>query len=1162
MRKARITIQMRIALACLAIHFAVVAVSMLWLPPAAAQPAQSADDGTVGKSADVSLVADKLDVSGDELYAIYRKGLITRHITSNGRFLPEIALESVDDFNEETDYDGNFIHVHRKVECSEPADPSCTIEVDGAKYKRVLVRSVPVDNVRYSEELLVASADPIANTPPHESGAIMWVPVVAPVKDPGRSNDGYFVVSSKDDNPLYYGGFALATFSLEAIHGVSQYSICYARKLARYFLASEMTDRNGYMLRLPAFFSSNRNRQGEPIIQGASAEELLGVFLGIMYYLRAEAHPHQAACPDPPLIVQMRNLRDRILGRVLDPIWFDCAYPLLGGFHEHPFMASRFDPSYQVGHFRFAFLASAGVDLTCPFYVGDVEVAEKNCQYCANAPFLRMADASVGDSATFAEYFTDLPFDFYLMFLTSTILILDSEIPTSSKELYADRFMEEYLRAALTSGPDVATLRYNAFLGVVAKLVYKYLSGNPQRDTEHRGSIWGDDEDKWRALNAWVEQLIWNAKSLHNKDWSFTNSGNNFQWQHNLPLVTPVDNPPMAWKNHNPHSRMGSFFAFKFGYYPDRSGSRFSKRKSWLGQFPGWKYGAEYSDFESYGAKAYTRDSYLDDVIVGRHGHHDNQVEAAGLGLLFSRMLLTHITHQNPPNSQRYPKPDLSGYDRFFRVLPWPGAEPMDPQSLNYVHRAGSVKLGGDRDQALSIVSIGEDIGVSDTFVLAYATEDDHLVLQPGFVADSSASLSEGVYLEPARREGELEFDAIELLSTTDGVGNQYLVAAERAEEGLEHWLRLSLWRVTEYRESVGVPIPRVATWQSPTSYWDAVEDIDVEILDRKWIAVLVRNRHEKHVIRFFRIDFGTPSITKVSNVLVSEHPYHRRTGHRIGLATAYRDVLIYSEESSDGWRLATGRWTGSELVTLSETTSHSNETLLGITTVKKLDFTQPDHASGYYLVAVTRKWSSGYLQIHSWSVTPSGNFAFEQVFDTSTADQFLVGREAHWERASITPVYWKNRPGFLIAGKGVARDVWHEDDYRYKSAKGIKLVYGYIMCDGRLTIESSSVIGNPRKEIVSDREIPGGLTIRYREPGRMVDVAPVMTDAGRMGAVSVHSDVDKRLRVVYWRFHDKFRQQRWQKSTSCPPPIFVPGVQYLLDSLPAKAPPMDHTMQ
>jgi len=49
---------------------------------------------------------DPLNVQGDELYSIYRKGLITRHITSNGRLLYTIALESIDDFTPES-YDGN-----------------------------------------------------------------------------------------------------------------------------------------------------------------------------------------------------------------------------------------------------------------------------------------------------------------------------------------------------------------------------------------------------------------------------------------------------------------------------------------------------------------------------------------------------------------------------------------------------------------------------------------------------------------------------------------------------------------------------------------------------------------------------------------------------------------------------------------------------------------------------------------------------------------------------------------------------------------------------------------------------------------------------------------------------------------------------------------------
>ena len=1076
----------------------------------------------VKKSA--ALVPDPLDVSGDELYAIYRKGVITRHITKNGRFLYEVGLESLDDFDVTKDFDDDFVTVYRKEACK-ILESGCErhYQNDGAikLYRKVPVHHIPKDNVRYSEELVSGDSGWESQKAPYNSAPIMWVPVIAPVKDPGYSNDGYYVVSSKGDNPLYYGGLALATLSLESIHNVGSNSICYARRLAEYILSSELTNRNGYLIRLPAFFSSNRNRKGEPVIQGASAEELLGFFIGSMYYLRAEEKNECTTCDRPSMADEITALRHRVLSSLPSVTWWQCTFPS-GGDYKHPLMISRINSSYQVGHFKFPYFASANIYLTGP--------PESSCQ--PMEAFLSLADASVGHSQKFGEWFKDMPFDFHMMFLTSTVLVLDSDIPKAAKQSYAKSFMKEYVRAAVTSGNDKESLKYNAYLGVVALLLNKYLPGNKSNDSDFHGAIWKEiwskDEERWNDLMTAVRLYIENPKSIMNKEWPFNTTSNLYQWQHNLPLMTP-ETEEKEWKEHNPHQRIGNFFAFKFNNNPeDWRKSKYIYKRShgdWIGQFPGWTYGLAYADFENGYAKTYKRSSFLTEVLARQHDHHDNQVEGAGLGLLFIRMLLTQI------NPELYPPPVLpEKHDKALKVLPWPGVEPMHPEALDYIHQKRVTEIGGDRDQSLRIVALGRDTVPGANFVIAYPTNEESLRLAPGFVTDGIGGIDAGIYLNTHPAVGS-KFDKVEVVRTSHD-GTEYLVTGERAEDGKNHWLRVSLWRISGYSEGDVGTITRLTKWESSEKHLDAVEDLDMVLVGEGNVALILRNRDEKHVLRLFHIDFSTPVIRHVLKKTVSENPYD----HYIAVASAYTNVLLYNKQSPDGYRIATEILRDGTFHAADQTALFKDETLFDITTIKRLDYTKPDHASGYYIVAVGKHRYDGYLFVRSWFVSQTGTLLNEKQFNTAKAEEYLLGREFAWQRASVKPVYWKGRSGFVIAGKGVARMAYKNVtvcDYLPSgqidinscqtsekwigSSPGVKVIYGYIMRDWRPTIESSSVIGSGDSN-----------------DGEMVDVTNWISDGDdEPGVVTVHKSSDDRLYAVYWRFRDKFERVRWQTTAA-----------------------------
>ena len=82
---------------------------------------------------------DPINVEGDNLYAIYRKGIIKRHISKNGLFLNVIALERINPGEINRIFDGDFLSIRHSAPGAERG-PNVEIKI-------------PLSCVRYSEEI-------------------------------------------------------------------------------------------------------------------------------------------------------------------------------------------------------------------------------------------------------------------------------------------------------------------------------------------------------------------------------------------------------------------------------------------------------------------------------------------------------------------------------------------------------------------------------------------------------------------------------------------------------------------------------------------------------------------------------------------------------------------------------------------------------------------------------------------------------------------------------------------------------------------------------------------------------------------------------------------------------------------------------------------------
>ena len=669
---------------------------------------------------------DPLNCETDVLYAIYRKGLITRHIAANGRYLETAALERIDDSGQVAGSAETFVTVNHSVPF-------------GGLSRNVRIR-VPKTNTRYSEE--IDTSAPLDGQE-YTVKPMLWAPLIAPIKYPGQPEyekgrvyrgrspslpqtpgrkeyalqKCYYVACSSGDNPGCYGGMALAAFALEALHQVSPHSLGYARALIQGFLTMEMNGRNGYMIRSCTWHAGYFGGLLDvKLVRGASPEELLGIMLGIMYYLKAEVRSH-------PLYAAAEGLRDRILNRV--------SQGRMWSAYSHPFM----DQSYWMKHFELPLYASKGEER------GSSDLYYFICTYF----FLDDKDWS-----------QDL-----MMILHSIVLVLEGDLPDHKKTEWAEEFLRviktahHHLRHGDTGEKEA---HHNAYLGVVSLLVNSFL--NPQRDCATVGQrfrdIWtnptdledaaaagrraplaaelsrnllpfvpsvaadpvpGLDLSLWADMVSCTEERIFRCASQDNEravvDEAFL-KGKKDQWQHNLPLLTvieeitnsseswrvvdgAIDDFGELWKQHNPHRRLGTFFTWKGAHWFRKERRRYDDYTLGRWSEPGLP-ALDECGYNEAQQKRYRGPSYLEKEVLRYREHEDTQVEAGAMDLLFLRMLLTHV------DSRRYPPPQLPDRGIAYPISPFRGVEPLDPKFVHYEFRYRSDvhgrRIGGDHERS------------------------------------------------------------------------------------------------------------------------------------------------------------------------------------------------------------------------------------------------------------------------------------------------------------------------------------------------------------------------------------------------------------------------------------------------------------------------------
>lgn len=169
----------------------------------------------------------------DTLYEIYRYGVITRHICCNGRL------------NETT-------WMRRMGDLSEKADilPPSSVRQRNESYKEKW----------YDDDKVI-----------DKNGEFLWQPIAHPSQNPGELNMASF---GTGDNSLMRTGLALALFSLEARHGISEYSADYARLTFKFLCDCEWNN-SGFFLRKEAHGARKKY---------ASTDEMLGLCVGVYFY--------------------------------------------------------------------------------------------------------------------------------------------------------------------------------------------------------------------------------------------------------------------------------------------------------------------------------------------------------------------------------------------------------------------------------------------------------------------------------------------------------------------------------------------------------------------------------------------------------------------------------------------------------------------------------------------------------------------------------------------------------------------------------------------------------------------------------------------------------------------------------------------------------------
>lgn len=1022
--------------------------------------------------------------SADEQYQTYRRELIKRHIAANGRFLQTTALQEI------------------PASLSDPCGIAIAgCQADASSCKDIDVKcqatsqsspSVPLGNARYSEESSDTSNPD--GTAPH-----LWLPLLAPLKYPGRTNDTRWVLTGDGDNPNYYGGMALAMFSLEALHGVSNCSLKYARKLVEFMLRSEIPASSGYLARRGRFFFTT------PIVRGGSAEELLGPMLGLMYYLRAESND--------ALKKKASDLRDRILGAVAAS---DADLTNLLKYN-HPY----FRDVFPVAHFAFPLAAGTGSRLgaddceriiydglsagglgtpggflnpaTYAFKFAAHEVAQKLCPMGIFDAILRnyrfgnnpdcsrlIASATsvvslvtTGSVKTFADKICPIIgrsgfYDDLSMFPTALLLITQSpNLSDRDKRAFVGPAFD-WLSAVRIVDPSVTD---NSYLAVLANALVRVPGltkdapgqknyGNPSRSAEYAS-----------GLNRLLAPLG--------------------MWQHNLPLLKWPALPGYSTTDYNPENRIGADWAWNQRAPHDYVGS-FAKDLEGANpgilcprKLPGWPatnaqsgciddyqsvpYDRDFNatDYIGSQAKVYTGERYLEDEL----SKSDLQVEASGLDFLFPRMLLSEVNPDVVP-------PDL-GQDKDicdYSVLPEDGPDFLPGVSsleATVDHLVGEWAAPTQRDwtspekntKTVQVTALPPNASSPPYVVTARATSDSTLRLDAwvppspsdvwgiwsAFPSQDNMPQNEWSHVGNPAMTGN-GFNKVVLVP----LGTNSFAAVERAEDhswwNSDHWLRVSYWQVNDGGAS------QLAKWDGHHNS-SAAQDISAARIDEHTIAVVTKGENSENLLWAFSV--GPDGVGQIGSK-VGIQDGTANSSIDVAVATANSQHIIYGvTDYAELGKNTNGVMQYSQRFRFDVRDSRANMTQVwqsdsyigdlmdaAVVAAWPLDPSEPQ-----YLVAIAtnRGALSSALNIHSWAVGQDGSLTYKGMFDGETADQYLLMKELNWTGARLVSRDSRSGPWFAIAGYGQIGD----------TSKGLKLLHGRLLRDGSPTIEGMAVAGD-----------------------------------------------------------------------------------------------------
>jgi len=1066
------------------------------------------DDGATEDTFEIP-IPDPEDVyTADKLYEIYRKGLITRHICSNGLLTEQIALEDI--FSFEYDADNN-----KYIGLSDfwNLDNTSTLRMNPHSIGTVILQRsvgpnirIPIENCRFSVEV-----DEAGN-----KNAMLYAPVIGPRKEPGLGNRFYHVVSCGGDNPLYLSGFALATFSLEHIHGVSEHSLQYARILIKYMLDSEYPFKSGYIIRRGSFFNGGSNLMGVPSPKGASVEELLGTMLGIMYYLRAED-------PNYYLYEEAQNLRNRIFNVLESNV----------GKYAHPSVPHIGKLRYGVGYSEFPLFASANQR--------------------RNGPVYRTALANAtGTERLIWEVFDSVEYWQYAMMLTSAVLVLEGLDDTSieniihDKEWWAKFFMTELIKEPYTEIPDIESLSDNAYMGVLFRLINKHINNNlstpqnPNYESEYLISIWGDNwetpalsqsdsENQLRITGKEVKDSVKiiteacskrDVSSLHN-DLPC--------WQHNLPFFRRM--PPGTSDNLSANFNVNNKIGWEFIWlYPNKklvSGSRenFNRSGDWWWPFPGW-YPHEELEPERTGEwdhvkmtekeycesnlKWYEKSHFVIHEIKDNRGHETCQIEGAGLGLLFLRMLLTDID----PDTFR---PPVLENDKYYPVLPFSGGQPPAPRQVktraNFYKHSNKYRIRVNMQDAVKILVPKRNESQVNELVMVFIGEDKKLKLQKMQVqrqhilntVDENTSISP--ILDKTFHKTDL-FDA-KIVESSDEV---YIIVTDLKKRGgafSKKWdLNVSLWDFKTLKS--------LDTWTYEKFIVEGNGYVSIDMYDDNKIVMGLRKGEGEIGLQMLEVNYSTGMVWPYEN----SRSLDINCDGKFFLTVDSKDTIIILIPRNNGFEILSGFWS-TYTDSFSSFTNHGqyNGELLDITTTYRMY----DGKKESFLVAASALHDDSALErklcIKSWEVINSSEIkelgSFKQELrskDKYINNDLLLGYLTGFERASIQGFNWydeSHKACYAMVAYADGYYLYDTKKQKYKRGeKGLKVILGSIMENGQPTVTDAQVYGSSKESITNFENI------NISTP---VLLSGIPGSSFRTGILTAHNSEDNCINLAYW---------------------------------------------